>query len=279
MKYYVLYNSISDNNKGLENAKKIEELSKEAEFEYFDLIQIESKKEFFAKHKDCQVILTGGDGTVNHFVNSIDEKDIPDNLLYYPSGTGNDFYRDISEKENNTGFIEVKKYFVHLPVAEINGHTYKFLNNVGYGLDGYCCEIADQLKGKSDKPIDYAGIAIKGMLYAFKSRAAKITVDGKVYQFKHVWLAPTMKGKYYGGGMIPCPEQDRDSDKLSLLVWQGHTRLFTLIHFPKVFKGAHVNKRCNIFTGKEIVVEYSKPCAAQVDGETELNVSKVVVKA
>ena len=40
--------------------------------------------------------------------------------------------------------------------VEYNGKTYKFLDNVGYGIDGYCCEEADRIKAKSpNKKINY----------------------------------------------------------------------------------------------------------------------------
>ncbi len=282
-KYIVLFNGKADNGTGLENAKKLQDMLKNDELEYVDLV---GKDDFAALlksyAKDQKFILSGGDGTINYFINHIDEKDIPENFFYYPAGTGNDFYHDISEREKSEGIIQINKYLKNLPVCEVNGKTYKFLDNVGYGIDGYCCETADILKAKKpNKPINYTGIAIKGLLFHFSNKTAKVTVDGKEYNFKHVWLAPVMKGKYYGGGMIPCPAQDRNSDTLSVLVWHKRGRLGTLVKFPGIFKGEHVKhtKMCEIFTGKHIVVEFTKPCAAQVDGETELNVLKIDCKA
>lgn len=282
-KYIVLFNGKADNGTGLENAKKVEALLKGNEFEYVDLVEHDDKTALIKKYpKDQKFILSGGDGTINYFINHINEEDIPENFFYIQAGTGNDFYHDISEKENAEGIIQINKYLKNLPTCEVNGKTYKFLDNVGYGIDGYCCEAADVLKVKKpNKPINYTGIAIKGLLFHFSNKTAKVTVDGKEYHFKHVWLAPVMKGKYYGGGMIPCPAQDRNGDSLSLLVWHQRGRLATLINFPNIFKGEHIKKakNCEVFTGKHIIVEFTKPCAAQVDGETELNVSKIECKA
>lgn len=279
-KIVILFNGLSDNGKGYENAQELKKFVPEAELQYEDLTKIDDLVKFFSGFEKSQkYILSGGDGTVNHFINDVEEKDIPENLFYFPAGTGNDLYHELSEREKTDGLVPLKKYIVGLPTATINGKSYKFFNGIGYGIDGYCCEVADQLKAKSDKPINYAGIAVKGLLFHFKPRGAKITVDGKTMEFKHVWLAPVMKGKYYGGGMIPCPAQDRDSDKLSVLVWHCAGKFKTLLHFSSIFKGKHLGKNCEVFTGKEFVVEFAKPCAAQVDGETVLNVSKVEVKA
>ena len=69
------------------------------------------------------------------------------------------------------------KYLKELPSVTVNGKESLFINGVGYGIDGYCCEIGDELRKKSDKPVNYAGIAIKGLLFHFKPRNATVTAD------------------------------------------------------------------------------------------------------
>ena len=85
-----------------------------------------------------------------------------------------------------------------------------------------------------------------------------------------------MKGKYYGGGMKMAPEQDRFSGRLSVVVYHCRSKLKALIAFPSIFKGEHVQKKdlVSVFTGNEIKVKFSRPCAAQIDGETVLNVTE-----
>ena len=154
----------------------------------------------------------------------------------------------------------------------------KFINGVGFGIDGYCCEMGDKIKAKNTgKPINYAGIAIKGVLFKYRRFKAKVVVDGVEYNYKQVWLAPTMKGRYYGGGMKITPEQDRgDSEKqVSSVVYRGASRIYTLLVFTKIFKGEHVKhkKMVHIVKGKEVEVTFNRPTALQIDGETVLNVT------
>ena len=280
-KYVVLYNGLADNGAGFENAKHLAGVLKDDELDFVDLVGKDIVGTVKTYDKDQRFILAGGDGTINYFVNHIDEDDIPENLFYYSAGSGSDFYRDVSEKENIDGILRLNKYVKNLPVCEVNGKSMKFIDNVGYGIDGYVCEVADGLKEKTGKTISYASIAIKGLLYGFSSRKAKITVDGKEYHFNNVWLSPVMKGKYYGGGMMPCPLQDRDNEELSVLVWDQKWRLGALAMFKGLFDGSHLKheKICRVYTGKHIIVEFEKPCAAQVDGETEINVSKIECRA
>jgi len=278
-KYVVLFNAKAGNGRGKEQAESIKEFIK-GEIEFANVLEIKDYKAFFSKYdKEAKFVICGGDGTLNHFINDVAEKDIPDEIYYFAAGSGNDFATDIGLKVGDAP-VNIKKYLVGLPTCTIKGKDWKFLNGIGYGIDGYCCEVGDQLRATTTKPINYAGIAIGGLLGKFKPANAKVTVDGKEYTFKKVWLAPIMHGRFYGGGMIPTPDQDRlkKKDQLSVLIWHGSGKLPTLMAFPGIFKGEHLKKEkmCQVITGKKITVEFDKHgIAAQVDGETVVDVVKV----
>ncbi len=222
-----------------------------------------------------EVVLIGGDGTLNYFINAVGGTEIRNNIYLLGSGTGNDFFNDIGAQPGEE--VLLNPYLEKLPTVYVNGLEKLFINNMGFGIDGYCCEVADRIKAKSpQEKIDYTGIAIKGLLFHFKPCHAEVTVDGVKHEFDHVWIAPTMKGKYYGGGMKMAPNQDRFSDKLTVVVYRSRSKLKALIAFPSIFKGEHVSKTdmVSVFTGNEIHVRFSRPCAAQIDGETVLNVTE-----
>jgi diacylglycerol kinase family enzyme len=92
-----------------------------------------------------------------------------------------------------------------------------------------------------------------------------------------------MNGRFYGGGMMPTPEQDRLSDdgRLSLLVFHRSGKLKTLMVFPSLFKGEHVKhtKIAEVLTGYDISVEFDRPTALQIDGETVTAVSSYRARA
>ncbi|MBR4496411.1 MAG: polysaccharide pyruvyl transferase family protein [Acholeplasmatales bacterium] len=238
-------------------------------------------EEFMKKleEKD-EVIICGGDGTLNYFINHIDLDNIKNNIYLYPAGTGNDFLNDLNKKDTKEPIL-INEYLKNLPTVIINDELkMKFINGVGYGIDGYCCEVADNLRDKINKPVNYSSIAIKGLLFHFKKRIANIKIDDNNYQFKNVWLVPTMKGRFYGGGMMIAPNQDRLKDEdLSVVVYKTKSKLKALMVFPSIFKGEHIKKKkvVKIFKGKNIEVSFNIPCALQVDGETILNVKKYKV--
>ena len=74
----------------------------------------------------------------------------------------------------------------------MNGKKYKFINGIGYGIDGYCCEVGDKMREEAVKDINYTSIAIKGLLFHYHPTNATVTVDGRKHTYKKVWLAPTM---------------------------------------------------------------------------------------
>ena len=273
---YVLYNNKAGYQTTLEGMKCLDVVFAE-ELLYIDVTKIKDYKVFLSGlGKNDYLIICGGDGTLHHFVNKSDGVEFQGEILYYPNGTGNDFAHELGKERECTPF-SVRTYLKSLPWVEVNGKKYRFLNNVGYGIDGYCCEVGDELKKSSDKKINYTMIAIKGLLFHFKPRKAKITVDGRTSVYDKVWIAPTMNGKYYGGGMMPTPEQDRldEKGKLSTMVFHDSGKLKTLLIFPSLFQGKHVKykKNIDILTGRRITVEFDRPTPLQIDGETILGVT------
>lgn len=230
-------------------------------------------------NEEDEVVICGGDGTLNYFINNVDCDNIKQNVYIYPTGTGNDFLVDLGKSDTKEPVL-INDYIKNLPTVTIDGKTSKFINGIGYGIDGYCCEVADKQRAKSNKPVNYSSIAIKGLLFHYKKRIATITIDGETYTYKNVWLAPTMKGRYYGGGMNIAPSQDRlNSEDLSVVIYKTRSKIRALMIFPSIFKGEHIKKKkvVNILHGKDIEVSFNIPCALQIDGETVLNVKSYKV--
>lgn len=280
MRHYILFNPLAGNGNYVEKLASLKSHLK-GECVEFNVTKLDGYADILTKlDSDDEIILCGGDGTLNRFVNAVEVDEIKNDILYYACGSGNDFLNDIGNNLGEAPF-KINKYLVNLPTVIVKGKKYRFVNGVGYGIDGYCCEVGDRLKAESKK-VDYTAIAIKGLLFHFKPRNASVVVDGKTYEFKKVWIAPTMNGRCYGGGMMPTPEQDRLGDgRVSFMAFHGTSAIQTLLIFPKLFKGEHVKhtKHVKILTGKNIKVTFDKPCALQIDGETILDVSSYTVHA
>lgn len=243
---------------------------------FMDVAKIEDYQAFLSGlEADDFLVLTGGDGTLHHFANDTAGLQLPRRVLYYPTGTGNDFARELGKSYGEPPF-EIRDYLTNLPKVEVQGKSRYFLNGIGFGIDGYCTEVGDRLREQGKKKINYTRIAIQGLLWGFPPVAAKITVDGEEHTYNKVWIAPTMFGKCYGGGMYPTPNQDRTKKdpSLSLMVFHSVGKLKTLMIFPSIFQGKHLKytKAVTIFEGKDIQVEFDRPSPLQIDGETVHNV-------
>ena len=281
MKQYILFNPHAGNGTAEEAAKKL--ATTHSDSVLLDMTAIGEYASLMADvTAEDTLTICGGDGTLNRFVNDTDGLNITCQVYYMAVGTGNDFLRDLNEPISDTP-VCITQYIKNLPVTEVKGKSYRFLNNVGFGIDGYCCEAGDAQKAKSTKAVNYTAIAIKGLLFHYKPTNAVITVDGKEYRFKKVWLAPTMKGRFYGGGMMATPDQDRTAEdgKLSVLVFHGSSSLRTLMIFPSIFKGEHIKseKFVTVLTGYDIKVVFDRPSPVQVDGETISGVTEYTAKA
>ena len=277
MKYYILYNPLAGHGNCNEKLAKLKSfLSGECVERDVTALDVPSFLSELAP--EDAIVISGGDGTVNRFVNAVDCDKLDNDVWYYGSGSGNDFLHDLGGKSGDAP-IKVNEYFKNLPTVDVEGKKYRFVNGIGYGLDGYSCEVGDRLKEKN-KAVNYTSIAIKGILFHFKPANATVTVDGVTHSFKKVWIAPTMNGRFYGGGMMAVPCQQRlGSDEVSLMVFHNIGKIGILTTLPLVFKGDHVKKKNHvaIFKGKEVTVKFDRPTALQIDGETITGVTEYSV--
>lgn len=282
MKYYLLYNPLAASGKYTEIIGRISP-EKYGDTVFCDITEIKDMSGFISGlEAEDKIIICGGDGTLNHFINSVDTDKISNDILFLPAGSGNDFIHDLGFEELSEP-LKINDYIKSLPVLTVNGKPYKFINGIGYGIDGYVCEEGNRLRKIKGKSINYTFIALKGLIYAFKPVNATVTVDGKEYRYKKVWLVPSMKGKFFGGGMMIAPMQDRGNPKgtLSVIVAHDLNKLKIIALFLTIFKGGHIKfkKNVTVHTGHSIQVSFDRPCSMQIDGETLTDVSSYSVEA
>ena len=281
---YVLYNSNAGAHYGVDNIReKMETAFPGEELSLTSTITIDNKAEYIERiGADDKLVLVGGDGTLNRFVNSIEDKEYPFPIYIFAGGTGNDFINDVIGTGKDE-IVQINEYIKDLPVINVNGKDYKFLNGIGFGIDGWACGEGNRKRDKSGKGPNYTAIALKGFLYKFKTMKATVTVDGVTEEYDNVWMCPTMNGRYFGGGMMVTPDQDRKNaeKELTAVTVSCKSRLRLLTLFPKVFKGTH-KKYTNMFItrkGHEVNVRFNRPCDLQIDGETVFDVIEYSVKS
>lgn len=279
---YLFFNPSAKNGKAAEDLQLIKKTLDGQDVEIYAVTDIDDYVSVIDKIQPEDIVyIVGGDGTLNRFINDSTNLRILGDIFFYSAGTGNDFKHDV-DPDNSLYRIRLNDYIRNLPTVTVGGVTYKFINGIGFGIDGYCCEEGDRQRAAGKQEINYSAIAVKGSLFRFKPYGADITVDGETRHYNKVWLAPTMFGKYYGGGMKVAPEQDRNNPQhtVTSVVIHGTGRLKTLIRFAKIFSGEHTKytDMVDIRTGHEVRVVFDRPCALQIDGETVRNVTEYTVR-
>lgn len=279
---YLFYNPSARNGKAAEDLQLIKKTLDGQDVEIYAVTDIDDYVSVIDRIQPEDIVyIVGGDGTLNRFINDSTNLRILGDIFFYPAGTGNDFKHDV-DPDNSLYRIRLNDYIRNLPTVTVSGVTYRFINGIGFGIDGYCCEEGDRQRAAGRQDINYSAIAVKGCLFGFKPYGADITVDGETRHYDKVWLAPTMFGRYYGGGMKVAPEQDRNNSQhtVTSVVIHGTGRLKTLIRFAKIFSGEHTKytDMVDIRTGHEIRVVFDRPCALQIDGETVKNVTEYTVR-
>ncbi len=279
--YYFLYNPKSNNENNDLNIV-IENGAVERQLVMKICLLDLDVRQFAKELEPCdRVLICGGDGTLHHFANNAWGIKFPCPIYAIRSGTGNDFLTDIGQLDNKS-LKDIREYLYDCPEGEINdGIKRRFINGVGFGLDGEVCLAVERYKKKHPKKkANYNAIAIKLLALDYKRHSARVTVDGVTRKYKDVWAISTMKGKYYGGGLAVAPDQERESGELSVVVMHSGSKPKALSVFAGFRKGTHVKCRemVDVLKGKDICVEYDSPSVLQIDGEVYLKVTKYRAK-
>ncbi len=277
--YHILFNRLSRSNTGEFEAHMLDEIMNGENLKYWNLSDIENYQEFFSSlSPDDKVIVAGGDGTLNIFINNISGCEIKNELLFFPAGSGNDFARDIGKQKHCKPF-DIKKYIEDLPTAYVAGQKRRFFNSISLGIDAQVCVEAEKLKREGKKNVNYAIIAIKCILTKYKFCDAVVTDgDGNKHNFKNVLLAITTKGRFIGGGVKVSPTQDRNdpNHEMTFIIAHNLPAFKAMIVFASIVLGKHFHftKNVTVLKGNEFTVEFSKPTPIQIDGDTFLNQTK-----
>ncbi len=284
MKYTFIINPHSRSGKGgmVWELIQPELLKRGIEYDYYctthagHAIQIAEK--ITADGKEHNLIVLGGDGTVNEVVNGI--KDIDKTTLgYIPTGSGNDFARGMGIPKNPIEALEVilKRNAIKtidIGVLSRAGKERRFAVSTGIGFDAAICHqvaiskykyLLNKLKlGK----LSYVFVALN-RLFRDATVNAEVFLDDKcVQKFKKVYFVAVMNQPYEGGGFKFCPKAKPDDGKLDVIVISNLAKLTVLMLLPTAFKGWHVfAPGITVMQGEKVSVITDKALAIHTDGE------------
>ena len=289
---YVLFNPKATRAMSAEHAKIVANAGSDAQ--YISVLDINDMKAFIeGLDASDNIMLMGGDGTLRHFAADLAQTDVRNQIDFIPAGSGNDFYADVSTMSSLAGVdnkadlfdgrVHLNRYIKNLPRVRYGEVEKYFINGTGCGIDGEACYVGMKQHQRTGKPANYSLIALELALFGYRKNHAVITVDGKAAEFDDVWMVTTMRGRFFGGGVMIAPAQNRLNEEgtLSVVCLHKKNRLVTVSRFGTLFKGEHVKYRdwCYIAQGRDIHVDFTIPCTLQIDGDIVPEVSSYSVKA
>lgn len=257
--YHFIVNPVSRSGKGLKLwQNKIEPEAKKHGVQYSvefsrergDVTNIVRKisKESSAE-KNCTIVILGGDGTVNDAINGIEDFENT-TLAYIPTGSSNDFARDLKLSKNPVKNLRKiisaeKPVLMDLGIAETSKNSRFFAVSSGLGFDGAVCQksVHSILKKKLNKiglgKLTYLGIALNQIINAPKVDCEIEFDDGRKLNLKNLLFCAAMVHKYEGGGFKFCPKADSFDGELDFVYAHDKSIPGILVALPTAFFGFH----------------------------------------
>ncbi len=259
--FIILHNPLSRNKKSKRVTKKVIDKFKahNIPFRLKSLLKIKDIEQYIKKTpKDINILLLGGDGTINTFMNNTYNLAIENEIYLKGNGSGNDFLRSLKRQAPKYQRIMVMQY---------NEKKRYFMNGAGLGMDGYIAHLVNQSKRKNR--FNYFLNTLKAF-FIFKPKYAEITIDGMVHKFKKAYLINVNSGEFIGGGIRLTPKAKLEEDMLDIVVVHRIPKPLLFIIFLSVYFGKHtLFKRYVFYTkGKHVKATMFSPQVAQCDGES-----------
>lgn len=227
------------------------------------------------------IIVVGGDGTMNEVVNGIftQSKRPSDSITVglIPVGTGNDWCRMFGIPDDYQGAIDVIKKgmtflqdiaWVKFVQAGLEKNRY-FANMAGMGYDAMVAEKTNKQKDEGKGGTMSYFINIFSSLFSFKETHTEVMIDGQDVLKAPVFTMNVGICKYNGGGMMQLPTAIADDGLLDMTVITKLSRFSVVRNVRKLYDGSFTRMpQVKTFRGKSIVIHSKPEVYMEADGES-----------
>ena len=247
-------------------------------------------KEYLSKNNDIlRVYACGGDGTIHEVVNAIAEFDNVQ-LAVYAAGTGNDFVKIYSEKQDYDSIVKEKmgaKRFqdwkalvngdvIDIDISKMTGPSMKepwySINVINFGFDAIVGAKGNENKAKGIKN-PYGPRAIIPAILGGRFNNIIVKADGEQLNKKKMLLASLGQGQWVGGQYHASPKSDNTDGLIDVVMLKCMSLMRLMIqYFGRYTKGEHLDneklmKRIVYRRAKQIEIIGKKDIDICVDGE------------
>jgi diacylglycerol kinase (ATP) len=220
------------------------------------------------------IVAVGGDGTVNEVANALAGRAGVE-LAVIPRGTGWDFVRTYGIPRKLDGAIRVARDGA---AREIDLGRARYRSWHGGESESYFANVASAgMSGAIAKRVNETSKALGGKIsYAWATfavfarwRNSEIAVTvGDETRRARMHDVVVANGRYFGGGMMICPEAEPDDGLFDVLLIGDLTKRDLLLTLPKTYRGKHLpHPKAELLRGHTVEIEAPRPLPVELDGE------------
>lgn len=237
---------------------------------------------------EINLVVVGGDGTVNEVINGIKDFDKV-RFGVIPTGSGNDFARGLGLKGNTEYFVNriidsVATDNIDLGCVSWNGCEAPryFAISAGIGMDAIVCKkaLTSKLKKVLNKihlgKLTYLLLTIQ-TLFSMETARVKARFEGEhAKNFEKLIFAASMNFRAEGGGVPMAPKADARDGSLSMCFAHGIPRWQTFFVLPFLVLAKHEKMSCfYIKECRDCHIMLDRPVVLHADGEYLGDVTEV----
>jgi YegS/Rv2252/BmrU family lipid kinase len=219
-------------------------------------------------------VVVGGDGSVNEVANGIAGRDDVE-IAVFARGTGWDFVRTyriprrISEairvaREGRTRIIDLGRVTYRAWSGDDAVHW--FANVASAGMSGAIAQRANNTTKAFGGKVSYLW-ATFAVFSGWQNDVVHVEVDeerrsGRMHD------VVVANGRYFGGGMMICPDAEPDDGLFDVLLIGDLTKRDLMTTLPKTFRGKHLpHPKAEVLRGARVTIDAQDPLPLELDGE------------
>lgn len=264
----------SRSKKSLNELNKIERVlqGKKLPYRVLKTSKTTNAKDLMNEIHGAELIVIGGDGTINEVINNYHGKEI----IYLAYGSGNDLARSIEfKKDIEISRLLESKRFIEYDVGVVNDRKFCSGFDIGFNADIIKRANGSKLKKYLGKYI-YLLQGVIGILM-LKKYKAKISWDSGEITTDKLYLLNAMIQPYEGGGIKFAPNATGQDGKLHIMIMENMSlATFVYNYLCLLLKKHNKMRRVKQITTDRLAIKTNQKYF-QIDGELINNTGQLNV--
>ena len=264
----------SRSKKSLNELNKIERVlqGKKLPYRVLKTSKTTNAKDLMNEIHGAELIVIGGDGTINEVINNYHGKEI----IYLAYGSGNDLARSIEfKKDIEISRLLESKRFIEYDVGVVNDRKFCSGFDIGFNADIIKRANGSKLKKYLGKYI-YLLQGVIGILM-LKKYKAKISWDSGEITTDKLYLLNAMIQPYEGGGIKFAPNATGQDGKLHIMIMENMSlATFVYNYLCLLLKKHNKMRKVKQITTNRLAIKTNQKYF-QIDGELINNTGQLNV--